>query len=69
MKFFDGLKAYYMNLNKAALLHPDPMMRLESQAELAFLRFGVMMLLLYVVYIVIGLLFGVYLCWIERKCL
>lgn len=69
LKFFDGLKAYYSNLQKAALIHPDPMMRIESKAELAFIRLTLTVLILFTVYFLLGLLFGVFLCLIEGKCL
>jgi len=57
---FDGLQKYHANLQKAALMHPDPMMRIESRAELAFVRLLLMVLIFSVIYAVLGFLFEVF---------
>lgn len=69
MKFLDGLKSYYSNLQKAALIHPDPMMRIESKAELAVVRLGLTVIFLYSIYVILGLLLGVILCFVRGECL
>ena len=59
------VSSYYANLQKAALMHPDPVMRIESKAELAFIRLLLTVLILFAVYAVIGVLFGIFLCWVQ----
>jgi hypothetical protein len=63
------VSSYYANLQKAALVHPDPMMRIESKAELAILRIVLYLFILTIVYFGMGILFGIYLCQVEKKCL
>lgn len=66
---FNNIRNYFANLQKCAAIHPDSMMRLESKAELAVIRLVLYLLALGAIYVVIGFLAGIYLCWFEGKCL
>lgn len=54
------VSSYYSDLQKAASIHPDPVMRIESKAELAILRLVMYLSILTVIYVVMNFLFEVF---------